>query len=159
MNRVILALALVVAPVAAFAQQVPQPFPGRLPGPDSVGVPLVVLVVSPGDGPAQAALIGAMEGAAAGAAYAAALAEQRPDCAPIPSPGPAAAEGAVFGGVVGGLRGLLFRRQARVPSVLVNERLPKAGPPPDPNRVGPLLPLGGGGCMALASNGPVGQRR
>ncbi|HET7461214.1 MAG TPA: hypothetical protein VFJ82_08190 [Longimicrobium sp.] len=158
MNRVIIvALALVVAPGVAFAQQVPQPFPRPLPGVDSLGVPPVVLVGITDNDPAQAALIGALEGAATGAAYAAALAERRPDCAPIASPGPAAAEGAVFGGLVGGLRGLLFRRQARVPSVLVNERIPQAAPRPDPNR--PPAPLDGDRCMALAANSPAGQRR
>jgi hypothetical protein len=159
MNSVIMTLALVVAPVAAFAQQVPQPLPRPLPGTDSLGVPPVVLALTSGGDPARAALVGAVEGAAAGAAGATTLTERRRDCSPAVSPGQGGAEGAVFGGVLGGLRGLLGWRHGRVPTVLAKGGTPKVAPRPDPNRRTPDGPPANTGCVALPANVPAGDTR
>jgi len=157
MNKVMMmALALVVAPVAASAQQVPQPLPRPvpLPGTDSLGVPPVVLLV-PGGGPAGAMVAGALEGAAAGAVHAASLGLRRPGCASAVPPG----ERVVFGGVWGGLRGLLGSRQARVRTVLVNERVPKVAPRPDPNRRTPPVSVSDERCVAFSPTTATGATR
>lgn len=153
MNKVMMmALALVIAPGVSLAQQVPQPLPRPvpLPGTDSLGVPPVVLLV-PGSGPAGAMVAGALEGAAAGAVYAASLGLRRPDCASAVTPG----ERVVWGG----LRGLLGRRQARVRTVLVNERVPRVAPRPDPNRRTPQVSVSDERCVAFSPNVASGDTR
>jgi hypothetical protein len=64
MNGVIMTLARAVAPVAAFAHQVPQPLsrPAPLPATDSLGVLPVVLVVPTGRGPALVGVLGGWRG-------------------------------------------------------------------------------------------------
>lgn len=146
MKRLLITLALVAAPGAVRAQQVPLPVP--LPGRDTV--PTVALLL-PGESRADAVLSGAVQGAMVGAASGAALAQQHPECALASSPGESAVQGAALGGVWGGLHALFGRRaHAQIPTSTSGDRLPRALPRPGLEDGAPLQPLAGARCLASA---------